>query len=108
MRTSTVSRPIRERAPFCCFQSRSVLAGQPAVLLNAGRVWAACSGIMLGQHELFDSTGNDRSEIERLIVALDEYEAYWWSLKRSKELELSRAQQSELRRRAQFAFIDLD
>ena len=40
----------------CCSQSRSVLAAQTAAVLNAGRVWAACSGIMLGQHELFDST----------------------------------------------------
>jgi hypothetical protein len=49
-----------------------------------------------------------RSETERLMIALDEYEAYWWSLKRSVELGLSSAQQSEIRRRAQFALIDLD
>jgi hypothetical protein len=50
----------------------------------------------------------NRSEIERLMIALDEYEAYWWSLKRSAELALSRPQQSEIRRRTQFALIDLD
>ncbi len=49
-----------------------------------------------------------RSETERLMIALDEYEAYWWSLKRSVELALSSAQQNEIRRRAQYAFIDLD
>jgi hypothetical protein len=49
-----------------------------------------------------------RSEAERLMIALDEYEAYWWSLKRSAELALSKEQQAEIRRRAQFAFIDLD
>jgi hypothetical protein len=49
-----------------------------------------------------------RSETERLMIALDEYEAYWWSLKRSTELALSPAQQAEIRRRAQFALIDLD
>jgi hypothetical protein len=49
-----------------------------------------------------------RSETERLMIALDEYEAYWWSLKRSVELSLSPAQQAEIRRRAQFALIDLD
>ena len=50
----------------------------------------------------------NRSETERLMIALDEYEAYWWSLKRSVELALSQSQQSEIRRRAQFALIDLD
>lgn len=49
-----------------------------------------------------------RSEAERLMIALDEYEAYWWSLKRSAELALSQAQQFEIRRRAEFALIDLD
>ena len=49
-----------------------------------------------------------RSETERLMIALDEYEAYWWSLRRSAELALSQEQQSEIRRRAQFALIDLD
>jgi hypothetical protein len=49
-----------------------------------------------------------RSEPERLMIALDEYEAYWWSLKRCAELSLSQAQQTELRRRTQFALIDLD
>jgi hypothetical protein len=49
-----------------------------------------------------------RSEPERLMIALDEYEAYWWSLKRSAELSLSAQQQNEIRRRAQFALIDLD
>jgi hypothetical protein len=50
----------------------------------------------------------NRSETERLMIALDEYEAYWWSLKRSAELALSKAQQAEIRRRTQFALIDLD
>lgn len=49
-----------------------------------------------------------RSDTERLMIALDEYEAYWWSLKRSVELSLSQEQQAEIRRRAQFALIDLD
>lgn len=49
-----------------------------------------------------------RSETERLMIALDEYEAYWWSLNRSVELRLSAAQQAEIRRRAQYALIDLD
>ena len=49
-----------------------------------------------------------RSEAERLMIALDEYEAYWWSLRRSTELGLSQTQQAEIRRRAQFALIDLD
>jgi hypothetical protein len=50
----------------------------------------------------------NRSETERLMIALDEYEAYWWSLKRSVELALSPEQQAEIRRRAQFSLIDLD
>jgi hypothetical protein len=49
-----------------------------------------------------------RSETERLMIALDEYEAYCWSLKRSAELALSESQQAEIRRRAQHALIDLD
>lgn len=49
-----------------------------------------------------------RSETERLMIALDEYEAYWWSLKRSAEFALSETQQSEIKRRAQHALIDLD
>lgn len=49
-----------------------------------------------------------RSETERLMIALDEYEAYFWSLARSAELGLSKSQQSAIRRRAQFALIDLD
>jgi hypothetical protein len=49
-----------------------------------------------------------RSETERLMIALDEYEAYWWSLKRSSELAISQPQQAEIRRRAQHALIDLD
>ena len=49
-----------------------------------------------------------RSDTERLMIALDEYEAYWWSLQRSAELSLSKDQQAEIRRRAQFAYIDLD
>ena len=50
----------------------------------------------------------NRSEIERLMIALDEYEAYWWSLQRRAELSLSEPQQAEIRRRAQHALIDLD
>lgn len=50
----------------------------------------------------------DRSDTERLMIALDEYEAYWWTLQRSAELELSKEQQSEIRKRGQFALIDLD
>jgi hypothetical protein len=42
------------------------------------------------------------------MIALDEYEAYWWSLKRSTELGLNATQQAEIRRRAQHALIDLD
>lgn len=49
-----------------------------------------------------------RSETERLMIALDEYEAYWWSCRRGAELDLSQAQQAEIRRRTQFALIDLD
>jgi hypothetical protein len=49
-----------------------------------------------------------RSEPERLMIALDEYEAYWWSLQRSAELALSKSQQSEIRRRLGHALIDLD
>jgi hypothetical protein len=49
-----------------------------------------------------------RSEPERLMIALDEYEAYWWTLRRSGELALSQEQQAEIRRRAQHALIDLD
>jgi hypothetical protein len=49
-----------------------------------------------------------RSETERLMIALDEYEAYWWTLQRSAPLGLSASQQAEIRRRAQFALIDLD
>jgi hypothetical protein len=49
-----------------------------------------------------------RSETERLMIALDEYEAYWWSLQRRAELTLSQAQQAEILRRARHAMIDLD
>lgn len=49
-----------------------------------------------------------RSETERLMIALDEYEAYWWSLQRAQALALSREQRAELRRRTQYALIDLD
>jgi hypothetical protein len=49
-----------------------------------------------------------RSETERRMIALDEYEAYSWSLKRSVELELSKEQQSDIRRRAGLALIELD
>ena len=42
------------------------------------------------------------------MIALDEYEAYWWSLRRSAELALFREQQSEIRRRDQFALVHLD
>jgi hypothetical protein len=65
------------------------------------------------QHAYYSSKGitkidPTRSDTERLMIALDEYEAYWWSLQRSVELGLSATQQSEIRRRAQFALIDLD
>ncbi len=50
----------------------------------------------------------NRSDPERLMIALDEHEAYWWSLQRSVELGLAQAQQAEIRKRAQFALIDLD
>ena len=50
----------------------------------------------------------DRSETERRMIALDEFEAYSWTLLRANELSLSRDQVSEIRRRASFAFIDLD
>lgn len=49
-----------------------------------------------------------RSEVERRMIALDEYEAYWWSLQRSVVLGLTQVQQAEIRRRAQHALIDLD
>ncbi|MEO8127045.1 MAG: hypothetical protein ABJF23_09210 [Bryobacteraceae bacterium] len=49
-----------------------------------------------------------RSETERRMITLDEYEAYWWSLKRSTALGLSQVQQSDIRRRANSAFVDLD
>jgi hypothetical protein len=49
-----------------------------------------------------------RSDTERLMISLDEHEAYWWSLQRSAELALSPSQQAEIRKRAQFALIDLD
>jgi predicted SprT family Zn-dependent metalloprotease len=65
------------------------------------------------QHAYYKAKGvtridPSRSEIERRMIALDEYEAYSWSLKRSVELALSEAQQSEIRRRANFALIDVD
>jgi hypothetical protein len=50
----------------------------------------------------------NRSETERRMIALDEYEAYWWTLKRSSALTLSQVQQSDIRRRANSALIDLD
>ncbi len=49
-----------------------------------------------------------RSETERRMIALDEYEAYAWSLLRSSELQLSPTQQNSIRERAGFALIDLD
>ncbi len=42
------------------------------------------------------------------MIALDEYEAHWWSLRRSAELALFREQQSEIRRRDQCALVHLD
>ena len=65
------------------------------------------------QHAYYASKGvtqidPDRSETERRMIALDELEAYSWSLTRSVELALSHAQQDEIRRRAKFALIDLD
>jgi hypothetical protein len=58
--------------------------------------------------ERCDPVNPSRSETERLIIALNEYEAYCWSLRRTVELALSRELQSEICRRAQFALIDLD
>ena len=49
-----------------------------------------------------------RSEIERRMIALDEFEAYSWTLLRASELSLAQAQQTEIRKRAGFALIDLD
>jgi hypothetical protein len=65
------------------------------------------------QHAYYASKGvaqidPKRSETERRMIALDEYEAYWWTLSRSAELALSREQQHDIRRRANFALIDLD
>src|SRR4051812_16865356 len=65
------------------------------------------------QHAYYRSKGivqidPTRSETERRMIALDEYEAYSWTLKRKVELALSQVQESEIRRRANFAFIDLD
>ena len=55
-------------------------------------------------------TGIDpnRSETERRMIALDEYEAYFWTLQRAGELALSAEQQAEIRKRARFALVDLD
>ena len=65
------------------------------------------------QHAYYVSKGlapidPKRSETERRMIALDEYEAYSWSLKRQAELTLSQAQQADIRRRAALALIDLD
>jgi hypothetical protein len=49
-----------------------------------------------------------RSDTERRMIALDEFEAYSWTLVRVTELSLSRDQVTEIRRRAEFALIDLD
>lgn len=49
-----------------------------------------------------------RSESERLMFALDELEAYWWTYQRRVELGLSPAQHGEIRRRAMRALIDVD
>jgi hypothetical protein len=48
-----------------------------------------------------------RSEIERRLFALDEYEAYTWTLHRGVELALSPAQRNEIRRRAVYALIEV-
>jgi hypothetical protein len=50
----------------------------------------------------------DRSDVERRMIALDEYEAYSWTIMRSVELALSQPQQTAIRHRAGFALIDLD
>ena len=50
----------------------------------------------------------NRSDTERRMIALDEFEAYSWSLTRRAELDLSAAQQADIRDRAQLALIDLD
>lgn len=65
------------------------------------------------QYEYYASKGVTqidpaRSDTERLMIALDEHEAYWWSWKRRVELGLSEQQQIEIRRRTQFALIDVD
>jgi hypothetical protein len=49
-----------------------------------------------------------RTETERRMIALDEYEAYCWTLKRKVELALAQTQEAEIRRRAGYALIDLD
>jgi hypothetical protein len=49
-----------------------------------------------------------RSETERLMIAVDEYEAHWWSLRRSTELSFSKDQQAEIKRRVTHALIDVD
>src|SRR5215469_5883290 len=50
----------------------------------------------------------ERSETERQMIALDEYEAYSWTLLRATELSLSRDQVTEIQQRAGFALIDVD
>jgi hypothetical protein len=50
----------------------------------------------------------DHSDTERRMIALDEYEAYSWTLLRVTELSLSRDQVNELRHRAGLALIELD
>src|SRR5436305_10763737 len=49
-----------------------------------------------------------RSEVERRMIALDEYEAYSWTILRNVELALSQPQQTAIRQRAGFALIDVD
>jgi len=49
-----------------------------------------------------------KSETERVIVALDECEGFYWPWYCSKALELSADQQSKLRREVQLWLIDVD
>jgi hypothetical protein len=49
-----------------------------------------------------------RSETERLMFAVDELEAYWWTYQRRAEIGLSGTQHAEIRRRAARALIDVD
>lgn len=65
------------------------------------------------QHAYYVSKGvmqidPDRSETERRMIVLDEFEAYTWSLIRAGELDLSADQRTTIRHRATYALFDLD